>query len=119
MGREEGGHVIVEEGQSRGAEPLGVGRQVEAASLDAGLHPGDTVAAVAVAPEHRIEVGHEVDVDAGVGGDLLPQSEKAGILPELPFLQQLQSPSAAVQYVCAGGGALHIVDDEVELAERP
>src|SRR3972149_3507016 len=65
VGGEELGHVVVEEGQAGGPEPLGVGRQVHLAAQDGGLELGRAIAAVAEARQHGVEVAQEVHVHGG------------------------------------------------------
>src|SRR5438128_5548316 len=68
-------YLVVEEGESRGAETKCVSGEVEAAADDSSLELGGPVAAVAEAGEDRLEVGKAVDVRGGSGRKLLEEAE--------------------------------------------
>ena len=87
MRREKVCHFVVVEGQSRGAEPLGVGRQVDPSRRDAGVELGGAVAPVAQARQDGVQVGKEKDIEAGIGGKRLVKPQVARLPPEIPFLE--------------------------------
>src|SRR5260370_3907752 len=71
--REERRHIVVVEGESGGAESLGVRGQVQLPADDAGFELGGAGAPVADTPQDTGQLSQTVDVHAGVGGELLVQ----------------------------------------------
>jgi hypothetical protein len=49
------------------------------------------------------EISQEVDVRAGIGGELLFETEVSDLVPEVPLLQQLEGLSAPMEHVRTGG----------------
>src|SRR5579883_3204988 len=90
VGREERRHLVVEEGEARGAEPERVGREVDAAAGDGGLELGRAVAAVAEAAEHLVEVDEPEEIDGGIGREVLVEAEMAGRAAEVARAQPLE-----------------------------
>src|SRR5437879_9754293 len=118
MRGEERRHVVVEEGEARGAEARGVGGEVELAADDAGFERGRAVAAVPVAREDGGEVGEEEHVDARVRGNVLAEAQVSGVSPEVALLQELEGSPLAMEDVGAGGEALAGVHEMVEWIQR-
>ncbi len=122
VGREERGHVIVEEGQPRCSEPLRVGGQVELSAEDSRFNLGRPVPPVPEALQDRRQVQQEIDVHGGVRGQRLPQAEVSGPAPEIPLslprLQELEDLFLRVIHVFARGDSLHGVDDEVDIVQK-
>src|SRR5947209_1407321 len=71
VGREKLRHIVVEEGESRRAQTLGVGSKVESSAQDGGFDLGRAIAAVAEALQSAIEIRQKVNIDAAIGGDFL------------------------------------------------
>src|SRR2546430_16795612 len=94
--------LVVEEGESGGAEPKCVGGEVEAAADDSSLELGGPVAAVAEPGEDRLEIGEAVEVRRGGGRKLLEEAESAGDRPKLALLEELERPLRAPEVVGAG-----------------
>ena len=86
MGREEAGHVVVEERQAGGAQALTVGGQVELAGFDRGEELGGAVGAVV----ELVEVDEPVGVEGGVAGQGLAEVEVGGLARKSPLLEELQ-----------------------------
>ena len=80
-------HLVVEEGESGGAETKRVGGEVEAAADDSPLQLSGPIAAIAEAGEDRLEIGQAVDVRPGGGRKLLEEAESARDRPKLAFLE--------------------------------
>src|SRR4029077_6275753 len=99
MGRKEASDVVVEERETRGAEPLGVGREIKLAAEDAGFELHGAIAAVAEALQNGTQVGEEKDGHSGVGGQLLLQAEVTGIGAKVHLLQAFEQTSAAMKDV--------------------
>src|SRR5918999_3300525 len=100
--REERRYLVVIEGESGGAESLGVRGQVQLPADDAGFELGGAVAAVAETLQDTWEISQTVDVYAGVGGELLAEPEVASLPPEVPLLQQLEGLAVPMEHVRAG-----------------
>src|SRR5258706_13695192 len=95
MGRKEAGDVVVEKGEARGTETLGVRREIELAAENAGFELHGAIAAVAEALQNGAQVGEEKDVHGGVGGQLLVQAEVAGIGAGNFLVQGLENATGA------------------------
>jgi hypothetical protein len=100
---EEVGDVVVEEGQSRGAETERVGGEIDAAAGDRGVELRGAIGAVAEALEERLQISEHVEVHRCIGAQFLAQIEKARLAPELASGQKLKSVLLAAVQVCAGG----------------
>ena len=87
--------LVVEEGESGGAETKGVGGEVEAAADDSSLELGGPIAAITEAGEDRLEIREAVDVRRGSGRKLLEEAESARDRPKLAFLEELERPFCA------------------------
>src|SRR5260370_21242742 len=81
--REERRHIVVVEGESGGAESLGVRGQVQLPADDAGFERGGAVASVAETLQDTGQISQPVDVHAGVGGELRFDPERPPLPPEL------------------------------------
>src|SRR5918996_3770127 len=68
-------NLVVEEGESGGAEAKGVGGEVEAAPHDSSPQLGGPIAAIAEPGEDRLEIREAVDVRPGCGRELLEEAE--------------------------------------------
>src|SRR5260370_24340191 len=117
VGGEEAGDVVVEEGEAAGAEALGVSREIELAAQDAGFKLHGAIAAIAEALQDGAQVCEEKDVHGSVGGQLLLQSEVAGIGAEISLLQALKQAATAVEHVGSGREPFDGGNDHVEIIE--
>src|ERR1019366_367411 len=115
--REEVDDVIVVKSQTAGAEALGVRGKVKLATQNAGFQLYGAVSAVPVALQNLLQVGEEEDVNGGVGRELLFESQKASLVAEVPGLQHFESLRLPLIDVGAGGQAVHVVHDQVEIVE--
>ena len=95
-------NLVVEEGESRGAEAKSVGGEVEAAADDSSLELSGPVAAVAEPGEDRLEIRKAVDVRRGGGRQLLEEAESARDRPKLAFLEELERTLGAPEVVGTG-----------------
>src|SRR5712691_4383149 len=115
MRGEELRNLVVEEGESGGAETKCVGGEVEAASDDSPLELSGAIAAVTEPGEDRLEIRKAVDVRPGSGRKLLEEAESARDRPKLAFLEELERPLRAPEVVGTGRQTLHRVCDHVEV----
>src|SRR5580704_10684469 len=90
VGREEVDYVIVVKSQAAGAKALCIRGEVQFDSQDAGFQLRGTVSAVPVALQNLLQVGEEEHVDGGIGGELLFESQEAGLIAEVAGLQQFE-----------------------------
>src|SRR6476646_1316296 len=120
VGREKTGHFVVEKSEAGGAQPLGVGRQVQLAAKNAGFQLHGAVAAIAEAPQNRPQVRQKKYVHGRVGGQLLLQSKVSGLGTKISLLQALQRAVVAVENVCPGRKTFDRMNNQVEVIElRP
>src|ERR687892_986796 len=110
-------NLVVEEGESGGAEAKGVGGEVEAAADDSPLELGGPIAAITEPGEDRLETREAVDVRPGSGRELLEEAEAARDRTKLAFLEELERPLPAPEVVGTGGQTLHRVCDHVEVEQ--
>ena len=89
MGREEIGHVIVEEGEPCSPAAEGVARQIDLAAPDPSFELGCTIATVPEPFYHAFEVSEVVEIDAGLPRQLLSQCQCSGLFTELPLPEQV------------------------------
>src|SRR5712691_13009882 len=117
MRGEELRNLVVEEGESGGAETKCVGGEVEAASDDSPLELSGPIAAVTEPGEDRLEIREAVDVRPGSGRKLLEEAESARDRPKLAFLEELERLLRAPEVVGTGRQTLHRVRDQVEVEQ--
>src|SRR5438128_4473314 len=112
--------LVVEEGESGGAEAKCVGGEVEAAADDSSLELSGPVAAIAEPGEDWLEIGEAVDVRPGGGRQLLEEAESARDRPKVAFPEQLERRLRAPEVVGTGRQTLDRVCDQVEVEQaRP
>src|SRR5919106_1089333 len=110
-------NLVVEEGESGGAETKGVGGEVEAAADDSPLELGGPIAAIAEPGEDRLEIREAVDVRPGCRRKPLEEAESARDRTKLAFLEELERPLRAPEVVGTGRQTLHRVCDHVEVEQ--
>src|SRR5207244_6194672 len=110
-------NLVVEEGESGGAETQCVGGQVEAAADDSSLELSGPIAAIAEPGEDRLEIRKAVDVRPGSGRKLLEEAESARDRPKLAFLEELERPLRPPEVVGTGRQTLDRVCDHVEVEQ--
>src|SRR6266571_7550627 len=110
-------NLVVEEGESRGAETKCVGGQVEAAADDSSLELSGPIAAIAEPGEGRLEIRKAVDVRPGGGRKLLEEAESARNRQKLAFLEELERPLREPEVVDTGRKTLHRLCDHVEVEQ--
>ena len=115
--RKKVGYIVVEKGQTRGAEPLRVRRQIHSAAEYSCLELDRSVAAISEAVENGMKIREEEDVRGRVAGKILPQAEMMRFLPEISPFQTLQCAGYLVVNVCSRIEAFDRIDDEVDVVE--
>src|ERR1700680_2022731 len=99
---EECGYIVVEECQAGGAEVLPIRCEIELAAEDAGFELHRAISPIAIALQYGPQVSQEEDVDCGIGGQGLLESEVPGLGTEISRLQALEQPAASVEDVGSG-----------------
>src|SRR5258705_11392322 len=99
MRREKCRHVVVEEGEPRGAEPERIGREIELPAHDGGLELGGAIASVAEAVQDAVEIRKKIDVGARVRRDVLAQPEMTRFAAEVAFPQELERAPFPVKII--------------------
>src|SRR5215211_77119 len=110
-------NVVVEEGESGGAETKCVGGEVEAAADDSPLELSGPIAAITEPGEDRLEIREAVDVRPGCGRELLEEAESARDRTKLAFLEELERALRAPEVIGTGRQTLHRVCDHVEVEQ--
>jgi hypothetical protein len=100
--REERSNVIVEECEAGGAQVLSVSGEIQFAADDAGFQLHSAISAIAVTLQDGTKISEEENVDGGVGRESLLQSEVAGLVAEVAWLQTFKHSTATVEYVSSG-----------------
>ena len=113
VGGQEFGYSVVVEGQAGGAQPQGMGRQVDAPADDAGQGLRHAVAARPEVALHRIQVGGDECHGGGIGGQGLLEAEMPGDVAEIAAFEPAETVVEGVVVVGAGGESVHGVDDEI------
>ncbi len=118
MRREEPDDLLIEEGEAGSTEALGIRRQVHPSSSDTALQLSGAIATIAPRLQDQVQIGEAVDVDRGVSGQLLKQSESSRQVAEVSFTEQFERAGLPLVVVGTGRQSLHGVDDQVEIDER-
>ncbi len=118
MGREKVGYGIIVEGEARGAKSQGIGCEIDSSRCDAGLQLGCPVTPIAEPIQDRLEVCHEVQVDAGIGAKSLAEGQLTCLGPELTLPDQLEGPAVSMVRVGTGSQTVYVVDYQVNVGER-
>ena len=117
MRGEERRNLVVEEGESGGAETKCIGGEVEAAADDSSLELSGPIATIAESGEDRLEIRKAVDVRPSSSRKLLEEAESASDRPKLAFLEELERPLRAPEVVGTGRQTLHRVGDHVQVEQ--
>ena len=107
MGREELDHLVVIEGKAGRPEAERIGRQIQASAEYAPFHLRSAVAAIAELLENGAECAQCVDVDRGVGRQLLIEAEASRLRPELAGRQALERAFFAPKVIRPRVEAIH------------
>ena len=81
---EELDYVVIEKCQAGGAQALCVSCEIKFAADDTGFELDGAVSAIAEALQDGIQVGQEEDINGGVGGQSLLQSQVSGLRTKIP-----------------------------------
>ena len=88
---EERSNVIIEKCQASSAETLRIGGEIEFATDDAGFKLHGAISAIAIALQDGTQVRQKEDIDRGIGGQGLLQSEVSGLVAEVAVLVDILS----------------------------
>src|SRR5688572_12676315 len=102
MRREERYHVVVIEREAARAESLRVRGQIQSPAENARLQLCGPISTISEAVENVVKVGEKEYDEAGVGRQILLESEVARLLAESPFLEQLERPAPAIEGIRTG-----------------
>src|SRR5919198_6061507 len=116
--REEARHLVVEEGQAAGSEPLSVSGEIQLATDDTGLQLCRTIPTIAEALDNGRQVRKEEYVCASIRRDFLRETQVTRLPPERPTSEQLQRLEVLPKHVGSVWQIIHGVDDEIEVVQR-
>jgi hypothetical protein len=114
---EETDYVVIVEGQTGGAQQLGVGREIELTAEDAGFKLHRAISSIAKALQYGSQIRKEKDVHGGVAWQFLLQSEVTCLCAEISLPETLKQSTVAVIDVSSGSKTLHRMDDQVKIIE--
>ena len=117
MGREEFRHVVVEERQTRCAEPLREGREVQLATQNPRFQLEDAVSLVTKAIENQLQIRHVKHGHAGLAGQLLLKTEVGSLAAKVALLQALECAAFAVEEVRSRCHTFHSIHDQIQIVE--
>src|SRR5438045_4553879 len=118
MWGEESGDVIVEEREAGCAEPERVRGQVELPRGDGRLELSDAIAAVAETRQQGSKIDEEIDVDGGIGSQVLAQGKPPGEVPKGTALEQRERLLLMIERIGPRRKAIDGVDNQIEIRER-
>src|SRR5437660_1320481 len=115
--REEPDYLVVIKSQAGSAQVLGVGREIQLASQNAGFELHRAVSTIPEALQNRSQVYQEKYVHGGVRGQLLVQSEVTGLGAKVSRLQKPKHAAITIEDIGSRFQTFHCVDNQVQLIE--
>src|SRR5689334_16748168 len=118
MRREEFRHIVVEEREPRGAEPLRVRREINLSAHNSCLELRGAVTPIAEARQSSIEVRQKINIHAAIRRDILIEPEITRLAAEIALFQRFQRALMALKEVRARGQPCDCVYDQIDIVER-
>ena len=104
-------------GQPRGSQSQRVGGEVDPAAPYPPFKLGRAIAAVVETRRHTLQVGEEIEVDAGLARQVCPSAKAVASSRNVPSRSGSSPPCAGLYAVRSRGEAVDGVGDQVEVAE--